>query len=76
MVKYISDTQCRVFLGDIRWGYSSAMVGEVYEAIDVMIFVYAKPHGSILVCFSVKSKCTFRPLYVVYMVKNISDAQV
>ena len=62
--------KCRVFLGDIRWGlfFSNRFVGEVYEAVDTMIFVYAKPHGSIFVCFSVKLKCTFKPLHVVYVV--------
>ena len=62
--------KCRVFLGDIRWGlfFSNRFVGELYEAVDAMIFVYTKPHGSIFVCFSAKSKCIFRPLYVVYVV--------
>ena len=48
--------------------FSTRLIVEVYEAIDVMIFMYAKPHGSIFVWFSVKSMCTFRPLYVVYVV--------
>ena len=48
--------------------FSNRFVGEVYEAVDDMIFVYTKPHGSIFVWFSVKSMCTFRPLYVVYVV--------
>ena len=48
--------------------FSTRLIVEVYEAIDVLIFMYAKPHGSIFVCFSVKLKCTFRPLQVVYVV--------
>ena len=40
-------------------------VGELYEAVDTMIFVYAKPHGSILYALC-EVKCTFRPLHVVY----------
>ena len=43
--------KCRVFLGDIRWGlfFSNRFVGEVYEAVDAMIFVYTKPHDSMFV---------------------------
>ena len=44
--------------------------GVFYEAVDDMIFVYAKPHGSMFIWFSVMSMCTFRPLYVVYVVKK------
>ena len=43
--------KCRVFLGDIRWGlfFSNRFVGEVYEAVDAMIFVYTKSHESMFV---------------------------
>ena len=43
--------KCRVFLGDISWGifFSNRCVGELYEAVDAMIFVYAKPHESMFV---------------------------
>ena len=36
--------------------------GVFYEAVDDMIFVYAKPHGSMFIWFSVMSMCTLRPL--------------
>ena len=47
--------KCGLLLGDIRWGifFSNRFVGELYEAIDVMIFVYAKPHESMFVLISV-----------------------
>ena len=66
--------KCRVFrcfLGDVGWGlfFNNRFVGEVYEAVDDIVFMYAKPHGSMFIWFSVKYMCTFRPLYVVYVVK-------
>ena len=43
--------KCRVFLGDISWGLflSNRFVGELYEAVDAMIFVYAKPYDSMFI---------------------------
>ena len=64
--------KCRVFLGDIRWGlfFSNRFVGEVYEAVDDIVFMYAKPYGSMFIWFSVMYMCTLRALYVVYVVNK------
>ena len=63
--------KCRVFLGDIRWGifFSNRFVGEVYEAVDDIVFMYAKPYGSMFIYFIVKKMCTFRRSHVDYVVK-------
>ena len=42
--------------------FSTRLIVKVYEAIDVMIFVYAKPYGSMFVCFNVMSMYIFKPL--------------
>ena len=43
--------KCRVFLGDVGGGifFRNRFVGELYEAVDYMIFVYTKPHESMFV---------------------------
>ena len=35
-------------------------VGELFDAVDVMVGVYAKLHGSMFSYLSVKSMCVFR----------------
>ena len=50
--------------------FSNRFVGEVYEAVDDIVFMYAKPHGSMFIWFSVMYMCTSRVLYVVYGVNR------
>ena len=57
--------------------FSNRFVGELYEAVDVMIFVYAKPYGSMFIWFNVKCNVYFSDHYTLFMwSNNISDVQV
>ena len=44
-------------------------VGELHDAVDVMLGVYAKLHGSMFLYLSVKSMCVFRARHAGYMAK-------
>ena len=54
---------------DVGIFLSNRFVGELHDAIDVMLGVYAKLHGSMFLYLIVKSMCVFRAQYADYMAK-------
>ena len=48
---------------------SNRFVGELHDAVDFMLGVYAKLHGSMFLYLSVKSMCVFRARHADYMAK-------